>query len=140
MEERPTNSVIRRQRFYASLSDKPQPNYWLTKAKLVLNDERTEQLDLFNSFNLETRYPDYKLSFYQRCTPELVAAEFAQIEEAYSWIRSQFPPHISADVRRLIQALDAENIKVERAFLFGSQVSGRATEWSVPRTPSSSGW
>jgi predicted nucleotidyltransferase len=44
--------------------------------------------------------------------------------------RKTIPPHIRADIRRLIQELDAENINVERAFLFGSQASGGATEWS----------
>jgi HEPN domain-containing protein len=65
------------------------------RAKLTLNEELTEKFDTFNSFNLETRYPDYKLAFYKRCTPEFTAEKFSQIEEAYSWLQEQFPQPLS---------------------------------------------
>lgn len=61
------------------------------KAGLILNEELTEKFDTFNSFNLETRYPDYKLAFYKRCTRQFAAAQFLQIEEAFSWLQEQFP-------------------------------------------------
>ena len=61
------------------------------KARLILSEELTEKFDTFNSFNLEARYPDYKLAFYKRCTPQFTAEKFLQIEETYSWLQEQFP-------------------------------------------------
>ncbi len=40
------------------------------------------------------------------------------------------PPAIIQDIRRLIAELGKENIRIERAIVFGSQVRGSATEWS----------
>lgn len=65
------------------------------KAGLILNEELTEKFDTFNSFNLEARYPDYKLAFYKRCTPQFTAKKFLQIEETYSWLQKQFPKPLS---------------------------------------------
>jgi hypothetical protein len=61
----------------------------------LFNEELTEKFDTFNSFNLEARYPDYKLAFYKRCTPQFTAEKFSQIEEAYSWLQEQFPKPLS---------------------------------------------
>jgi len=61
------------------------------RAKLNLDAELKEKLDTFNDFNLEARYPDYKLVFYKRCTREFTAKQFAQIEEVYAWLKEQFP-------------------------------------------------
>lgn len=40
------------------------------------------------------------------------------------------PEAIIRDIRQLIAELSRENIRIERAILFGSQVRGTATEWS----------
>jgi len=66
------------------------------KAGLILNEALTEKLDTFNSFNLEARYPDYKLAFYKRCTPQFTAEKFLQIKETFSWLQEQFPKPLSA--------------------------------------------
>ena len=43
----------------------------LSEISLVnLEEEQKIFLDEVNDFNLETRYPDYKLEFYNRCTKE----------------------------------------------------------------------
>lgn len=60
------------------------------KANLNLDEQRKEKLDTFNDFNLETRYPDYKFSFYKRCTEQFVLEQFGHIEGVYSWIKAQF--------------------------------------------------
>ncbi|NUM73806.1 HEPN domain-containing protein [candidate division KSB1 bacterium] len=61
------------------------------KATLPLEKDVEERLKIFNSFNLEARYPDYKLSFYKLCTAEFAHEHFIQIEEVYKWIKDQFP-------------------------------------------------
>ncbi len=61
------------------------------RAKLVLDDDLTTKLGVFNSFNLEARYPDYKLAFYKRCTKDFTAEQFAQVEEVYSWLKEKYP-------------------------------------------------
>lgn len=60
------------------------------KAKLELNAERAAQLKDFNAFNLEARYPDYKLSFYKLCTLDFAKEQFAQIEEVYQWLNNLY--------------------------------------------------
>lgn len=40
------------------------------------------------------------------------------------------PETIVRDIRQFIAELGNENIRIERAILFGSQVRGTATEWS----------
>lgn len=59
-------------------------------AILKLDENMLETLKLFNSFNLEARYPDYKLSFYKLCTLDFTTEKFKQIEEVYSWFSAQF--------------------------------------------------
>lgn len=61
------------------------------RAKLVLDEDQKTKFGIFNSFNLEARYPDYKLSFYKRCTKEFAAEQFAQIEAAYAWLSTLYP-------------------------------------------------
>lgn len=40
-------------------------------ASLELSEEQKDILDEITLFNLETRYPDYKLEFYKRCTKNI---------------------------------------------------------------------
>ena len=61
------------------------------KASIFLDEEKLMRFDKFNSFNLDARYPDYKLSFYKKCTPEFAKENFSQIEEAFEWLEKQFP-------------------------------------------------
>ncbi len=46
-----------------------------------LNREQDIFLDEVNDFNLETRSPDYKFAFYQRCTKEFTEAYFHKIKD-----------------------------------------------------------
>ncbi len=61
------------------------------RAGLALDEELRVTLGIFNSFNLEARYPDYKLSFYKRCTKEFATEQLAKIEEIYTWLLKRFP-------------------------------------------------
>jgi HEPN domain-containing protein len=60
-------------------------------AKLEVDEAKAEQLTTITAFNLEARYPDYKRSFRQTCTPEYTTQQMAMIEELMQWLRSQLP-------------------------------------------------
>jgi len=71
----------------------PPKTHKLTKLAVLSFLELTEEqimfLDEVNDFNLETRYPDYKLEFYNRCTKEYTDQYFKKIKEFYNWLKSQ---------------------------------------------------
>ena len=56
---------------------------------LELTEDQRVFLDEVNDFNLETRYPDYKLTFYHSCTEEYTHQYFSRIKEFYNWLKSQ---------------------------------------------------
>ncbi len=58
-------------------------------AKLKLNENQKLFLDEVNDFNIMTRYPDYKLSFYKKCTKEFGEKYFKKIKEFYKWLISR---------------------------------------------------
>ena len=55
---------------------------------IELDDEQKFLLDKINDFNIQTRYPDYKLDFYKRCTKEYANEYFSRIKELYGWFNS----------------------------------------------------
>jgi len=57
-------------------------------AKVELNDEQKFILDQINDFNLQTRYPDYKLEFYKRCNAEYSRIHLDKIKEFHVWFNS----------------------------------------------------
>lgn len=57
------------------------------KCNIELSEEQQFELKIINSFNLEARYPDYKQSFYKKCTAEFVSSELARIEKVRTWIK-----------------------------------------------------
>jgi HEPN domain-containing protein len=71
----------------------PPKTYNLLKladlAKLELSDNQKIFLDEVNDFNLEARYPDYKMEFYQRCTLEYCKYYFLKIKDFFEWLKSQ---------------------------------------------------
>jgi hypothetical protein len=50
-----------------------------------------DKLVTVTAFNIEARYPDFKRSFRQRCTPEYTAKQMAMIKELLQWLKSQIP-------------------------------------------------
>jgi HEPN domain-containing protein len=58
------------------------------KTSLPLNDEIKDTLDLISSFNISVRYPDYKRSFYRKCTNEYTEKIINIIKELRTWILS----------------------------------------------------
>jgi hypothetical protein len=45
-------------------------------------------IDKINDFNIQTRYPDYKLEFYKQCDTEFTAEYLSKIKGIYSWLNS----------------------------------------------------
>ncbi|MEK6791267.1 MAG: HEPN domain-containing protein [Deltaproteobacteria bacterium] len=56
---------------------------------LQLSEEQLMFLANVNDFNIESRYPDYKFSFYKTCTKEFTEEQFTRIQEMYQWLLSQ---------------------------------------------------
>ena len=57
--------------------------------KLSLTEDQLVFLADINDFNIETRYPDAKFSFYKTCTKEFTKGQFSMIKEMYKWLLSQ---------------------------------------------------
>jgi HEPN domain-containing protein len=60
-------------------------------AEIEVDEETAERLTTVTAFNLEARYPDFKRSFRQICTPEYTARQMAVVEELMQWLKSQLP-------------------------------------------------
>jgi HEPN domain-containing protein len=60
-------------------------------AEIKTNLKEEQKLLLFdmNDFNLEARYPDFKLTFKKRCNRAFAQGYFAQAEELYRWLSTQ---------------------------------------------------
>ena len=57
------------------------------KIKLELNDDQQDLLDTLSTFNIRTRYDDYKLEFYRKCTQEYTQEWIDKIKELRQWIK-----------------------------------------------------
>ena len=55
-------------------------------AGLDMDEDTIEFLDLVNTFNISTRYPDEKLKFYRLCTKEFTDENFTRIKEIRKWL------------------------------------------------------
>lgn len=56
-------------------------------AGLDVPDEMQDDLIRITAFNIEARYPDYKMEFRKKCTPEFTAAELKNIHEVFAWLK-----------------------------------------------------
>ena len=57
-------------------------------ANLVIPEDILVDLLRITAFNLETRYPDYKKQFRNKCTKQFTAQELDKIHEIYTWLQS----------------------------------------------------
>lgn len=55
-------------------------------AGMDMEEEVLEFLDLVNTFNISTRYPDDKFKFYSLCTKDFAAVQFTRIKEVREWL------------------------------------------------------
>jgi len=53
---------------------------------LKLNNEIEDLLDLISTFNISTRYPDYKQEFYKKCDKTFTQESINKIREVKEWI------------------------------------------------------
>ncbi len=58
------------------------------KTTLELTEEKRDLLDLITTFNISTRYPDYKQSFYKKCTNQFASENIKKIKELRTWLLS----------------------------------------------------
>ena len=81
---------------YAKINiDNPYPpkihnlNILAEKCGLELSEEQSKILITCNSFNIATRYEDYKNEFYNKCTDEFTSEQINNIEEVRKWPKKQ---------------------------------------------------
>ncbi|MBM3403553.1 MAG: HEPN domain-containing protein [Bacteroidetes bacterium] len=71
----------------------PKPIHDLSRlailGQLNCSNEQLDLLDTITTFNINTRYEDYKLEFYQRCTKDFAETWISHIKELRKWIKSQ---------------------------------------------------
>ena len=56
------------------------------KSRLVLSEGQKDFLDILNTFNIQARYPDYKMEFYKKCTREYSNKQIKKIKEFRIWL------------------------------------------------------
>jgi len=64
--------------------------YLAERAGLQLSNKQVELLEKVTDFNLEARYPDAKLSFYNLCTKDFTEPYFKDIREFREWMLKKF--------------------------------------------------
>jgi len=57
------------------------------KAQIELDDDQKDFLDTLSTFNIRTRYDDYKFEFYKRCTSEYTKQWIDKIKDFRKWIK-----------------------------------------------------
>lgn len=57
------------------------------EAEVETTDEQRQILIRITTFNLESRYPDYKREFRKKCTQQFTRQEMRQVEEIFRWLK-----------------------------------------------------
>ncbi len=57
-----------------------------SKANFEIPESILDQLAEFTEFHLESRYPDDKKEFYEKCTKEFAHQKFREMEDVYQWL------------------------------------------------------
>lgn len=60
--------------------------YLAAKLNLELTEEQEVILNEITTFNLSTRYDDYKRAFYNKCTDEYTEKQINKIKEVKAWL------------------------------------------------------
>lgn len=60
--------------------------YLAEKLNIELTEEQEITLNEITTFNLSTRYDDYKRAFYNKCTDEYTEAQINKIKEVKVWL------------------------------------------------------
>jgi len=56
------------------------------RAGVDTSEEEKDALDLITTFNISSRYPDYKQSFYKKCNHDFTEENLKKIEELRTWL------------------------------------------------------
>ena len=59
------------------------------KSGIQLNEEQKDFLDTVTTFNINARYDDYKMDFYQKCTKKFTEEYKIKIKEFRTWIKQK---------------------------------------------------
>ena len=62
------------------------------KAQLSLTSDQVVFLRRVTDYNIEARYPDWKLEFKKKCTREFCQAELKAIENFGQWLQTMLKP------------------------------------------------
>jgi HEPN domain-containing protein len=57
-----------------------------SKTNLEIPESILDQLAEFTEFHLESRYPDDKKEFYEKCTEVFANRKFKEMEDLYQWL------------------------------------------------------
>lgn len=57
-----------------------------TNAGIDIPESMLDKLAEYMEFHLESRYPDEKKNFYEKCTKEFARLKFSEMEESYRWL------------------------------------------------------
>jgi HEPN domain-containing protein len=57
-----------------------------SKTNLEIPESVLDQLAEFTEFHLESRYPDDKREFYEKCTEVFAHRKFKEMEDVYRWL------------------------------------------------------
>lgn len=58
-------------------------------AGLRVSDEQKDTLADLTAFNIQARYPDYKMEIYSKCTPDFTEKWVLKIGELRTWLHEQ---------------------------------------------------
>jgi len=53
-----------------------------------MTEEQKSAFIRITAFNLESRYPDYKREFREKCTLQFTEMELRKIREVFTWLKS----------------------------------------------------
>lgn len=59
------------------------------KCNIELTTDQKDSLDTITTFNINTRYDNYKKSFYQLCSPDFTAQWLQTIKELRQWLKKK---------------------------------------------------
>lgn len=62
--------------------------YLAEKLNIELTEEQEITLNEITTFNLSTRYDDYKRAFYNKCTDEYTEEQINKIKEIKAWLET----------------------------------------------------
>jgi HEPN domain-containing protein len=63
-----------------------------SKTEIEIPETTRDKLAEYMEFHYESRYPDEKKDFYQKCTEEFAQQKFTEMEEVYQWLIRKLEP------------------------------------------------